>query len=157
MTLEELYLDSYDSFILGQVMDENENWLLVKTYDELGHQDSVQLLDTKLVAKRIADSPYLRFYQHLISRRTCHQENFPLHEANLKASLALLNNQLISLFTENDIFFGKLQTKPQLSISEFNWETFTFGQPLSITPIEINRLIWETKDSLLKDYLQQLN
>lgn len=153
--LTELYITTPDSFSLASIVHQTPDWLLVKTYDELGHQDSWQLIASHVVQDKVSSSPYLDFYADLIAGH----EQAPIKpdEATVAGFLTAFQGQLVTACWSDDReAFGLLQNQDgNWTLQAFDWESFSFGEIAELETKDLVRLIWEVRSGHLLDYLDR--
>lgn len=156
--LEELHFHHQDSFILAEVLSENPEWLLVKSYNELGQVDSYQLLKAAQLKKRLTNTPYLNYYQFVVEKRN-ELENFSLSldTANLNDFLKATRNQVVTIFLTDDdeVKVGAVHQEEQdFLLTEFDYDSFQFGETYLIPTQLVERVVLDRRDSLLIEYLK---
>lgn len=156
--LTELYITSPDSFSLATIVHQTPGWLLIKTYDELGHQDSWQLIASPAVQDKVSSSPYLDFYADLIAgQEQVEQAPIKPDEATVAGFLTVFQGQLVTAcWSEDREALGLLQNQDgNWTLQAFDWESFSFGEIAELEQTDLVRLIWEVKDWHLLNYLER--
>lgn len=156
--LTELYITSTDSFSLATIVHQTPDWLLVKTYDELGHQDSWQLIASHVVQDKVSSSPYLDFYADLIAgQEQAEQAPIKPDEATVTSFLTAFQGQLVTAcWSEDQEELGLLQQQEDhWTLQAFDWESFSFGEIAELETKDLVRLIWEVRSGHLLDYLNR--
>lgn len=132
------------------------DWLLVKTYDELGHQDSWQLIASSAIQDKVSSSPYLDFYAVLIAgQEQAEQAPIKPDEATLAGFLTAFQGQLVTAcWSEDRETFSLLQNQDgNWTLQAFDWESFSFGEIAELEQTGLVRLIWKVRSGPLLDYL----
>lgn len=148
--LLEIYLvDDDKSFIVGTIMAENPNQLLIVAIDDNGQVDSVEIVFRSHIAKIVADSRYLAFCQAMVKENQAIgifdafdlAKQLPRDWQSVDQLLARCQNEqrLISVVTAAEIYAGRVSavTQHQLGLQLMDFESVSFGAPTLINKSDI--------------------
>ncbi|GAX04307.1 hypothetical protein IWT140_01945 [Secundilactobacillus pentosiphilus] len=148
--LLEIYLvDDDKSFIVGTIIAENPNQLLIVAIDDNGQVDSVEIVFRSHIAKIVSDSRYLTFCQAMIKENQTIgifdafklAEQLPGSWQSLDQFLAECQDEqrLISVITAPEIYTGRVSmvSQHQLGLQLMDFESVSFGAPTLIDRADI--------------------
>lgn len=148
--LLEIYLvDDDKSFIVGTIVAESPNQLLIVAIDDNGQIDSVEIVFRSHIAKIVTDSRYLAFCQAMIKENQAigifDSFNLAKQLPNKWQPLDQLltecqhEQRLISIVTASEIYAGRISMvgQHQLGLQLMDFESVSFGAPTLINKADV--------------------